>query len=161
MPSAEVVVADAGPLIALARIDALNLLAGVFEQTLVTDTVLAECLARPDRPEGVAIRAATEAGWLIQEADPPAGPDWGLGAGETSALGLALARGAVILADDRAARRVATWLGVPVVGVLGLLVMARRQGRVSAIRPLIQTLVDSGYFLAGPVIEDVLRRSGE
>jgi predicted nucleic acid-binding protein len=44
-PSAtRVVVADAGPLIALGRLDILAVLANLFEQVQVPELVLAECL---------------------------------------------------------------------------------------------------------------------
>ena len=43
----QIVVADAGPLIALGRIDALQLLPRLFARVEVTETVVAECLARP------------------------------------------------------------------------------------------------------------------
>ena len=52
--------ADAGPLIGLARIDGLDLTPVLFAETLVTETVLAECLARPDRPEGARIPATVD-----------------------------------------------------------------------------------------------------
>ncbi len=45
--SARIVVADAGPLIALGRLDALHLLPKLFAEIQVTATVLDECLARP------------------------------------------------------------------------------------------------------------------
>ncbi len=53
----DVVVADAGPLIGLSRVVSLSVLPAVFARTLITRTVLEECLARPDRPEGVLIQS--------------------------------------------------------------------------------------------------------
>jgi predicted nucleic acid-binding protein len=70
MPSVRVVVADTGPLIALARVGGLRVLPELFAQTLVTEAVLVEYLARPDRPEGVEIAAALDAGWLTRHPDP-------------------------------------------------------------------------------------------
>ena len=52
----KLVVADAGPLIALARLGSLALLPGLFSQALVTPQVLAECEARHDRDEGAAVQ---------------------------------------------------------------------------------------------------------
>jgi hypothetical protein len=45
-----VVVADAGPLIALGRLHRLDLLPFLFTDVQVTATVLDECLAHPDLP---------------------------------------------------------------------------------------------------------------
>ena len=63
-PSNKLVVADTGPLIALARLELLALLPELFDQVLLTPTVLNECEAKSDCGEGVAIRAAVDAGRL-------------------------------------------------------------------------------------------------
>lgn len=148
-------------MIGLARIGGLNLLPDLFAEVLVTETVLAECRARPDRPEGVQIEAALADGALARCAEPYAPTDWGLGAGETGSIALALARGAGLLVDDRSARRVATALGIPVIGLLGVLVLAKRSGAVPLIRPAIEKLIESGYFLGGGLVEQVMRQAGE
>jgi predicted nucleic acid-binding protein len=135
-PSVEIVVADASPLIALARVCDLGLLSTVFARTLVTETVIAERQAGPgDRAERPVITAALERGLLGRIDDPPAGRDWGLGAGEIGAIAAARARGCGLLMDDRAARRIAADLGIPVVGTLGVLLLAKRAGRVETIGP--------------------------
>lgn len=161
MPSVKVVVADTGPLLAIARINGLDWLPALFGEVLVPAAVLAECLARPDRPEGGPIRATVDAQWLTAVPDPPADENWGLGAGESSAIRIALAPVAGLAADDRAARRVASRLAIPVIGVLGVLLLARRQGMLAALRPCVEQLVASGDFLSGAVIEDALRRAVE
>lgn len=160
-PLDKVVVADAGPLIGLSRVTSLSVLPAVFARTLVTQTVLDECLARPDRPEGPLIQSAVDSGWLEMAAEvvPPA--DWGLDAGETSAIATARDLGAGLLIDDRAARRIATGLGIPVIGVLGVLVLAKRAAAIPQVRPLTERLVASGYYLADQVIQEALRLVGE
>ena len=160
-PSAKVVVADAGPLIGLSRVVSLSILPAVFARTLITRTVLEECLARPDRPEGALIQSAADSGWLnlVTDAAPPSG--WELDAGETSAMATARDLGAGLLIDDRAARRVAVALGIPVIGLLGVLVLAKRAGVIPQVRPLTGRLVASGYYLAERVIEEALRLADE
>ena len=51
----KIVIADAGPLIAFARVQQLGLLPQMFERVLVTDEVIAECTVRPDFAESQAI----------------------------------------------------------------------------------------------------------
>jgi predicted nucleic acid-binding protein len=136
-------------------------LPGLFAEVLVSEAVLAECLARPDRPEGPRIFAALSTSALTRCANPSASTDWGLGPEEAASIGLAIERGAGLLADDRAARRVASALEIPLIGVLGVLVLAKRAGAIPAIHPVIRTLIDSGYFLANPLVEQVLRQAGE
>ena len=47
----KLVIADAGPLIAFARLHQINLLPQIFGRVLVTDIVFAECAGRLDFPE--------------------------------------------------------------------------------------------------------------
>lgn len=157
----KLVVADAGPLIALARLGSLALLPGLFGQALLTPQVLAECEARHDRDEGAAVRAAIRAGSLSLQAPPTPLPGWGVDAGESSAIALALASGAGVLMDDRAGRNVARALGLDVIGTAGLLVLAKRRGQISTVHGHLEFLVDSGYFLGTRVVAEVLRMAGE
>jgi predicted nucleic acid-binding protein len=48
----ELLIADAGPLIALARIDRLWLLPRIFSRTMTSKTVWSECLAGLDHRSG-------------------------------------------------------------------------------------------------------------
>ena len=91
----------------------------------------------------------------------PVTHDWGLDAGEASTIQLALNSDAGVLMDDRAGRRVAAKLSIPLIGVIGLLVFAKRKGKLSEIRPLVTQLADSGYYLSGQVIEDACQQAGE
>lgn len=60
----KVVIADAGPLIAFARLHRIDLLPQVFKQVFVTDIVFAECTGRPDFPESALITEAVAKGLL-------------------------------------------------------------------------------------------------
>lgn len=102
--SVEIIVADAGPLIALARISCLALLPRPFRQALVTKTVFDECMARPDRPEGKAVAAALDAGWLVLVDDMTNDRDWGVDVGEATTIQIALDRGASLLVVEDALR---------------------------------------------------------
>ena len=67
--------------------------------------------------------------------------------GERSAIALGFELNATLLIDDRRARRVAVELGRPVIGTLALLLRAREQGSVPALRPLMERLQASGYYM--------------
>ena len=160
-PSAtRVVVSDAGPLIALGRLDKLAILVGVFREVQVPREVLAECVRRPELPDAQAIEAAVANGFLVQCEATPIRMD-GLGAGESAAIGRALAIGAALMADDLAARHHATRLGLTVIGTLGVLVRAKRLQLLPAVRPLIDQLRATGHYLGQSTIADALRAAGE
>jgi uncharacterized protein len=160
-PSVDFVIADAGPLIALSKVLDFSVLRDIFGQVWLTNTVLAECTARPDRPEGTMILAAVEAGWLQVRPDTPLSQGWDLGPGEASAIAAALDLGAGVLMDDRAGRKVALDLGLRVIGALGVLVRGKQLGRLASIRPLAEQLVASGYFLSETVIAEAMTAAGE
>lgn len=157
---ASLVVSDAGPLIALGRLDLLALLPALYTQVRVPQEVMEECLARPAQDDTQRIVAAVRSGWLLpciaKLITAPA-----LDRGERAAIGLALEIGARLLADDRAARTYAQTHGLVVIGTLGVLVQARRRGHVVAIAPLIERLRASGQRLSHAAVADALKMAGE
>ena len=160
-PSAlRVVVSDAGPLIALGRLDLLALLPALFTQVQVPQAVLAECQARPENVDAGRIRAAVDQRWLTPCDATPIVKE-GLDLGERAAIARAVEIGAGLLADDRAARQYAFSLGLVVVGTLGVLVQAKRAGHVATIGPLIELLRAGGQRLSHAAVAQALAAAGE
>ena len=85
-----------------------------------------------------------------------------LGPGESEALALALEyREAVIVLDDRVARNVARTLGLKMTGTLGLLLDAKRAGRIEKVTPLLNELESLGFRLADHTRAAVMKLAGE
>ena len=158
-------VADTGPLIALARLDLLALPSRLYPEVWVTQTVWNELTIAPRPQEVRALNAARDAGVLKVADDPLSFPaslvDVGLDAGERTALSLALLRNAAVLIDERQGRAAALSVQLPVIGTLGVLVRARRLGFVGPLRPLTEALVGGGYFFAPALLELALASIGE
>lgn len=94
---------------------------------------------------------------------PEAILQWGLGAGESSVIALALSltggfASATAVLDDLQARRCARAAGLSVVGTLGVVVRAARQRRLPKARPTIRALRAAGLYLDDRVIRTVLQR---
>ena len=70
-PTPAIVVSDAGPLIALGRLDLLHLPRALFSAVHVPDQVATECLARPDNLDAQRIRAMLDSGQLTRSAATP------------------------------------------------------------------------------------------
>jgi hypothetical protein len=159
------VVADSGPLIALARIGRLDLLLKVVEQVLVPHTVAEECTRDPEKPGARAIRMALQSRLLQEAADPDttalAAALVQADPGELAAIALAATFPAPVLIDDAVARRIARAHGVKVIGTAGMLLRAKHAGAVGSIAPLLAQMRANGYFLSDALIGEVLRRSGE
>ncbi len=61
---ARIVIADAGPLIAFANVDALSVLRALFYELYVPEAVKDECLSKPGIDTNRIEVAIDEAGWL-------------------------------------------------------------------------------------------------
>lgn len=156
----KLIVTDAGPLMALGRHDLLDLLPTLFTQVYVPQVVLHECLVHPHLPDAQRIQAALSEGWLLpQDVRPLDIP--GLDAGECCAIGCALDLGAALLVDDRAARRHAETLGLAVLGTLGVLVLAKRRGKLLKVKPIVQLMREQGHHISQSAFDAVLQAAGE
>jgi predicted nucleic acid-binding protein len=102
---------------------------------------------------------------IIDEGDPEAFPE--LDPGESTVLTAASSAGAIALIDEREARALieadARLSGTirQATGVVGLLLLAKRRGRIAAVRPLLDALVDQGFWIGPAFYERILRVAGE
>ena len=160
------VVADAGPLIGLARIGQLDLLRRLYGRVVVPPAVESELAIGSDRPGAKALEGAIRAGWIAVDTLADAGAFQDLlmllGAGEAEAIALAQRRRArLLLVDDARGRRIARSRGVPVAGVAGVLLAAKIRQEVEAVGPILRELAAAGYRLAPRLLAQVLATAGE
>lgn len=168
-----IVIADAGPLIALARIDQLPLLPALFGEVVVTEAVATELLAGVFT-ETVRLKAALSAPWCKRQPSVPVLAERSaklasthlIGAGESSAMALAQhyterATPALMLLDDARGRRAAQRLQIAMIGTTGVLLLGKQAQLVSAVAPLLESLKNSGYFLSERLIKAALTQAGE
>lgn len=158
------VVADAGPLIALAKLELLDLPRRTFGQILVPQTVLDECREQIHSRDAMLIGEAVNSGLIEVRPDvlwPEGLREPRLDAGELAALAMALQSHAGLLIDEARGRREAAKLGLKIVGVCGLLLFAKREGWIAEVAPLLDHLRISGYYISPALRERVLLQSGE
>ena len=160
-----IVVSDSSPLIALARIRRLNLLASLFERVLIPTEVHHEVTVA-----GRGLPGAEEvhnAGWI--EVRAPRGPVdpslqracEGLGDGERGAIFLAKSLTAdLTLLDEWRARRIAQQTGLGVLGCLGVLEAGFRHGLVPDLRAAYVDLLRQGIRFDLKLLQDSLTRLG-
>ncbi len=147
-------VSNASPLIALDQIGRLHLLRDVFGTVIIPTAVATET------------PRVASAAWLRKVPLRGTVPSWlevvGLGPGETEAIALALElRAEQIVLDERRATRTARGAGLRVVGTLGVLLLAKSQGVVPAVKPMVDDLLATGFHLAPWLVDDVLATAGE
>jgi predicted nucleic acid-binding protein len=161
---AAVVIADASPLIALARVNGLGWLEQLFAEVLVTEVVLAEVLTGRHPVTEEPIQQAIAAGWLraaSEVSSEPALPE--LDEGEASSIRLALASGpqVLLLIDERAGRAVARELGLALAGTAAVIGLARESKLIPSARAVFAALHASDFRIAPEVIQAVLDRCDE
>ena len=81
--------------------------------------------------------------------------------GEAEAIALALEMDSMILIDERKGRNYARDLNLTIRGTLGLLLEAKKKGKVKSVTECIDKLKRVGYYLDDKLIEALLIKSGE
>jgi len=142
-------VSDAGPLIHLAEIDSLELLA-TFDTLLVPEMVYEEVDAGgvPDR--------SGDLSYELVEADESRVGTEKLDAGERAAIAIAGGRGVVLLTDDLAAREAASDAGIEVHGSIGVIALGYGRGlldRDAAVSRMRALQRETSLFVTEAVVE--------
>jgi uncharacterized protein len=161
-----IIVSNTGPLIGLGKIQQLGLLARLAQSVYIPPQVRVELLARSG-PETAALAAALRDHIQVKEPsilDPITERALSrLDEGERQAIALARSfpQPVLLLLDDRASRKAAQSLNLPVSGLAGLLLLAKRQGLLAAVSPLLETLQNAGYWVSAELVEVVRKLAGE
>lgn len=132
-----IVLSNAGPLIALSKLNRLSLLSELYGTVLVPRTVQEEVVSAQGRPDAVTARLFLQhyrwpilaaSAEVLTEYRPPVALD----AGERELLTLARTlENPLLLLDDEVARSEARRLGFRLKGTLGILVQAFQSGVLS------------------------------
>jgi predicted nucleic acid-binding protein len=152
-------------LINLARIGELDLLRQLYGTLLIPEAVWQEVVV-----EGVGQPGAgqVEAASWIKTHDVAnellvRALRQDLDAGEAEAIALALEVGAdLLLMDERLGRETAQHLGLRYVGLIGVLITAKRRGLIDAVKPYLDKLRDvAGFYLTDALYARVLQDERE
>jgi len=156
-------ICNTSPLQYLFQVDLLDLLPSLYGEVIVPEAVLVEIA--DGRRQGVVLPDIESLPWAQvgrakEQALLPILTD--LGPGEREVLALAVERpGSLALLDDRLARRYALHLGLKFTGTLGILLLAKRGGRLRAVAPVLDELDRRGFRLDAGTRSVVLKLSGE
>lgn len=157
------VIANTGPVSALALLDLLPILPSLYGEVLIPGAVLQE-LGQGPGAELRMTRVRAEPRIRVVSLARPASARllMELHDGEAEVVSLAEERGAsLVVIDEALAREYASVLGFRVTGTIGVLLRARREGHVEAVGPLLHQLRDAGYRLSARLVEWARREAGE
>jgi uncharacterized protein len=163
-----IVVSDTSPITNLAAIGQLDLLQGLYTRIIIPVAVYDEMVnvGKPV-PGGVEVQTLS---WIqtqvvadqqrvitIQESEE------NIDLGEAEAIALALELKAdLLLIDERRGRIVATSYGLPVTGLLGVLVQAKQNNLIKAVKPLVDQLIEQADFrVSNELYTTILQIAGE
>lgn len=158
------IVCNATPLIAFARIQRLDLLHEVVGNIVIPDEVANEISRCRHRPYGE-ISLERESWISVQQVQSSAQVRLllpVLDRGEAEVIALALERQAkLVLLDELTGRKVAQSLEMPVTGTVGILIRAKQKGLIPAVGPLLEKMRQCGIRYSERFIQAVLREVGE
>ena len=159
----EPLVSDSTPLIALARIDRLDLLELLFGAVFIPPEVSKEILSKGRSKRGR--QALQAASWMTtHELSHPKSLELvsaALNQGEREAIALARNLGRDLLIDDLAGRHEAERLNVSIVGSAGVLLQAKSEGLIPDVAPILESLLGEGFYLSDELHQTILRHAGE
>ena len=154
-----IVVADNSPLSALSEIGLIDLLPSLYDGVTIPVSVSHEAM-HVGAPASLRAWMSSPPAWLTVVPDPDLLPEVAsLDPGEAAAISLAWQSRpeALVIVDDRAARRLCEALAIPCTGIAGLPLVAARAGLVD-FEDAMQRLQATTFRLSGSVIEQLRRR---
>ena len=161
------VVSNTSPLLNLAIVDHLSLMYEQFGEILIPQAVLEELQVEEGLPGSQTLREAIEKGWLrvkeVMDQHYVKVLQIDLDKGEAEAIALALqVKAKWVILDEREGRRVAKSLGLKVIGVLGILLRAQREGKLPLLQKTMEDLRSkAGFHIGKELFSDLLREGGK
>ena len=159
------VVSNTSPLTNLAAIDRFGLLESLFGEVHIAEGVWRE-LNAGNRPHPGSKEVASSS-WVhrhsVENRPLVATLRRDLDPGEAETLALALALNAdLVLLDEKEARRAAVRVGLRRLGVLGILLEAKRRRLLDEVRPSLDALRQiAGFYVSDALYREVLKTAGE
>jgi predicted nucleic acid-binding protein len=142
-----ITVSNTSPLLSFAKIDRLDLLESLCQSIFIPNAVHDELMVRKERRDAQAI---AQAKWI--QVTPVKNQravhqlmrrDLDLGESEAIVLAKELNADRLLL-DDLAARQIASRRKIPIVGSLGLLLLAKSLRLITAVKPFLNEMIDAG-----------------
>lgn len=138
-------------------INEVDILRQLFGEVIIPEAVRWELSEKhSELPSWIHVCSVQDKGLLIlvaQTLDP----------GESEAVVLAKELHADhLLMDERKGRRIAAKQGVPVIGLLGVILMARKRNIIPSARQIVERIdQEAGFYLSSQVKETALKTVGE
>lgn len=160
-----IIVSDTSPVSTLFLIDRLEILKDLYGSVIIPKAVHHELMRLNDF--GYNVQPLLELDWLqVQSVHDIEQVDLlrkNLGAGESEAIVLSQEiKGDLLLIDERAGTRKAKAIGLKTIGLLGVLVAAKRAGLIERLQPIFSEMeTKAGFWVSQKLLTTVLETVGE
>lgn len=159
-----IIVSDAGPLIALAKLDLLDLLPQLFSIIYVPETVFKEASKKRERPDAQRIISfIPQYCRLLDDIDNDFSQSLKiqLDKGEIQAITHAKELHCGVLMDEKRGRRVAIHNKIPTIGAVGVLIQAKQKQLINDVKTPLLALKVAEYRISNTLFSEALKLAGE
>ena len=159
----EVVISNTSPIFYLHRLRLLDLLQELYQKIIVPKAVVAEL--ETGRRQGEDVPEINSYEWIETRAirSPQIlGLSTDFGSGEAEVLALALEESeSLVIIDEKLARKIASLRGLRVTGTAGVLLKAKQEGHIRAVKPFLNRLQEIHFHLSDNVRTLILSKAEE
>ena len=157
------VIVNSTPLIALSKINQLDLLKGLYGEVTIPEAVFHEVTAKND---SVKTKLLESRAWVhsqqVTDTSDKRMYKAKLHDGEVEVMILAQeVKADLVIIDDNAARKTALYLGLPLTGTIGVLLRAKEKGLIPKVMPLVENLEQNGLYVSPQLKEWVCSQAHE
>lgn len=148
----KIIISDTSCLIALSKIEKLDLLRGLYQEIIITNDVYQEFGG--SLPDWIII---TE----VKDKQKQKDIEERLDKGEASSIALALEiDNAILIIDEIKGRKIAQSLNIDIIGTIGIILLADKKGLVTDVTSLFLRLVNKGFRLSDRLINKIIEKYG-
>jgi predicted nucleic acid-binding protein len=153
------VIANSTPVIALRNVNSLYILKELYREIIIPNAVYQELTVKDSQVlsgyDWIHVKSINNQ--MAKEMFATALHD-----GEVEVMLLAKEMNAdLIIMDDGLARQHAKYLGLNITGTVGVVLRAKNNGIISAVKPVLIRLINNGFYLSNNVYQEILRLTGE
>lgn len=156
-----IIVSDASSISNLLQIGLIEILHQLYGEITITPAVERELFAIDEQGEAIKqvawikVITPTDQKMILKLLDD-------LDLGEAESIALALEHSAkYLIIDEYLGRQIADHLGIKIVGILGVLIQAKQEGLIPAIKLYIEQLRNIGFRLNQQLVVKILKQLGE
>lgn len=152
------VVLDSSCIIILSQIEKVDILEMLFSEIFVPEAVSAEFMIKASGTEDERKFREVVKTAKVKDSLAVMTLQTDLGKGESECIVLAKEINAdFVVLDDKDARKIAEFLGLNIIGTLGILVMAYKKGIVQNVKSVIDRMREENFWVDDKVYERILK----